>query len=363
MIDPFKIASAIRYVDDKKLKEISIDHASSELTLSWISSTGLRISEYLTPELYHRLDKICSKFNLITDNVDAYVVSDPNINAWCYRTGEKSCLIVFNSEIINLLSFEEIEFIIGHELGHFLLDHHFILGDEDKKTEEDYFIQRAQEISSDRIGLWACEDIDIAMRCIIKLTSGLKGNFLRFDTSAFLDQAGSRKITYKHMHNSTHPSFIIRAEALLRFSLSKDFLSLSGKSGGSSLHSIDRLIQRDLKRYIRQDFQARHTDVEDQLKTWSLIYFCVKDGDLTKDEQNIIEKIIGSEKKSKLLKLIKNKTRSEVINLAKDRLIESVRVFKESSPLFSGFKLRSILKSLEEESGFKKLSEEVMREL
>ena len=140
MLNPFTLADSIRYSDDKKLKDVTIDHISSQLTLSWISTSGLKVSEHLTPELFSRLKKVCNKFNLPVNNVEAYVVSDPNINAWCYRTGKNSCLVVFNSEIINLLTFDEIEFIIGHELGHYLLDHHFILGDDNKKTKEDYFI-------------------------------------------------------------------------------------------------------------------------------------------------------------------------------------------------------------------------------
>ena len=363
MLNPFTLADSIRYSDDKKLKDVSIDRTSSQLTLSWISTSGLRVSEHLTPELYARLEKVCDKFNLPVNNVEAYVVSDPNINAWCYRTGENSCLVVFNSEIINLLTFDEIEFIIGHELGHYLLDHHFILGDDNKKTKEDYFIQRAQEISSDRIGLWACEDLEIAMRCIIKLTSGLKSEFLRFDVNAFLSQTKSRKVNYKHMEHSTHPSFILRAEALIRFSTTKEFLSLHKKSGGSSLSTVDKLIKKDLKKYVSQDFDVRHNDVEEQLKLWSLIYFCVKDGDLTKDEQNIISRIFGVDKKTKLLRLIKNKSRAQVISTAKDKLEEAIRIFKETNPLSSWFKLRGVLRELEEESGFKGFYDNIMEDL
>jgi len=135
------------------------------------------------------------------------------------------------------------------------------------------------------------------------------------------------------MEHSTHPSFILRAEALIRFSTTKEFLLLHKKSGGSSLSTVDKLIKKDLKKYVSQDFDVRHNDVEDQLKMWSLIYFCVKDGDLTKDEQNIISRIFGVDKKAKLLKLIKNKSRAQVISTAKDKLEEAVRIFKETNKI------------------------------
>ena len=57
MLNPFTLADSIRYSDDKKLKDVTIDHTSSQLTLSWISTSGLKVSEHLTPELYGRLEK------------------------------------------------------------------------------------------------------------------------------------------------------------------------------------------------------------------------------------------------------------------------------------------------------------------
>jgi len=359
MINPFSIANSLRYIDDIKLKDAEFDSASSHLTISWIANSGLKISEQLTPKLYLRLEKVCKKFNLPTSKVEAYVVSDPNINAWCYRMGEDSCLVVFNSEIINLLTFDEIEFIIGHELGHFLLDHHFSIGKDENKTSEDFMLHRAQEISADRIGLWACGDLAIAMQTVIKMISGLNSSFLRFDVSAFLNQVKDRKMTYKHLERSTHPSFVLRAEALMRFSTSKLFLELHNKSGGSSLEGIDKLIKKDLKKYISNHERVNNTDVEEQFQFWSVVYFCVKDGDLTTDEQRVITNLFGRKKKTKLIKLIKNRNRKEVILIVRNKLISSAEAFRQFSPFSSWFKITGILNKLEQESGFNDLSESV----
>ena len=359
MINPFSTANSLRYSEDVKLKDVEFDNASSNLTLSWVATSGLKVSEDITPELYFRLKKVCKKFNLPIGKVEAYVVSDPNINAWCYRTGKNSCLIVFHSEIINLLTFDEIEFIIGHELGHFLLDHHFSIGRDEDKTNEDFMLQRAQEISADRIGLWACEDLDIAMQTVIKMISGLNSSFLRFDVNAFLSQVKDRKITHKHLEKSTHPSFVLRAEALMRFSASKNFLELHNKSGGSSLEGVDRLIKKDLQKYVSGYGRIRNTDVKDQFMLWSIIYHCIKDGDLTKDEQKIIVDLFGRDKKSKLIKMIKNKSRKEVVSIGRQKLREAARIFREANPISSWFKIRSILSELENKTGFDGFSDSV----
>lgn len=359
-ITPFSIANSIRYIDDINAEDVQIDNTNSILTRSWIANSGLKVSESLTPDLYKRIENVCKKFNLDVKKVEAYVVSDPNINAWCYRTGKNSCLVVFHSEIINLLDFDEIEFIIGHELGHFLLDHHFnIEPDEKNRSGKEFALQRAQEISADRIGLWACGDLDIAMQAIIKMISGLNDSFLRFDIGAFLNQIKNEKMTYTHLSKSTHPSFVLRAKALLRFSMSKPFLKLQNKRGGSDLDKIDKLIQKDLKKYISQEVESGDREAEIQFRFWSVVYHCVKDGDLSTKEQRIIVNMFGRTKKRKLINLIKNRTRKEVITVAKNKLIQSVELFRQFSPFSSFFRITSILNEVERETGLDSLSQSV----
>ena len=361
MTDTFSAAKSIRYIDDVGGPTDAQIDTTAILLKSSIASNGLKISRNLTPDLYICLRNVCKKFGLNINNVAAYVVSDPNVNAWCYRTGKNSCLIVLNSEIVNLLDFDEIEFIIGHEIGHFLLDHHLYImeADEENRSSKEFALQRAQEISADRIGLWACGDLSIAMETIIKMISGLNDSFLRFDINAFLSQIKSEKITYIHLSKTTHPSLFIRARALLRFSISKPFLKLQNKRGGSDLDKIDKLIQRDLKKYISEEIELDDREVEEQFQFWSVVYFCVKDGDLTTDEQRVITNLFGRSKKTKLINLIKNRNRKEVILIARNKLIDSAEAFRQFSPFSSWFKITGILNKLEQESGFNDLSESI----
>ena len=61
--------------------------------------------------------------------------------------------------------------------------------------------------------------------------------------------------------------------------------------------------------------------------------------------------------------MIKNKSRAQVISTAKDKLEEAIRIFKETNPLSSWFKLRGVLRELEEESGFKGFYDNIMEDL
>ena len=142
------------------------------------------------------------------------------------------------------MSLEEIQFVIGHEIGHFLFGHQLQLDENSNKS--DFAQSRAQEISSDRSGLIACQNIDMAVKAMIRIQSGLSDKFLSFDTAAFLDQLDKEKDILRYLSDNSHPTFRIRAKALLRFSISNPYLEITEGGKGIEISKIDRLINRDL---------------------------------------------------------------------------------------------------------------------
>lgn len=249
--NPFKIASFVRYSEDRfdKFTEIDVGHFKS--AESYYANTALRISPEITPDIYNHLKVVCSRLKLPTSKVKAFVLSSPSINAKCHHFQKKGCIIVLNSELINISTAGEIQFIIAHEIGHFLMNHNYF-DDDPEVTEEESIASRAGEISSDRIGLIGCNDIDVAIKAMIRTQSGLNDKFLRFDTSAFLSQMKTERGYREHLHQSTHPSATIRAKALLRFSLSKPFQKLTKNEGGTKLSIVDKHVKKDLDTYFKQ---------------------------------------------------------------------------------------------------------------
>ena len=59
----------------------------------------------------------------------------------------------------------------------------------------------------------------MAVKAMIRIQSGLDDRFLTFDSSAFLTQLDKEKNILRHISDSSHPTFRIRAKALLRFQL------------------------------------------------------------------------------------------------------------------------------------------------
>lgn len=248
--DPFDIAKFVRYSDDK-FEDFSKNNINELIHFeSFYSHVGLRISSEITPSLSKNLDIVCERLKVPINKVKAFVLSRPDINAHCRHFEKKGCIIGLNSELINLMSDGEIQFIIGHEIGHFLMNHNYF-DDDPKITEEESIASRAGEISSDRIGLLACKDADLAIKAMIRLQSGLSDSLLRFDTGAFLSETDSEKMIRSQLENSTHPSARIRANALLRFSLSQPYqLLVHNEKNGTPLKLIDSHVKKELDTYF-----------------------------------------------------------------------------------------------------------------
>ena len=226
-MDAFELASSIRYLDDLKLKTFKRNPKTLQNHEAELALNSLKISKKITPDIFNSLEETCSSLNIPLKKVSVYVTSSSEVQAECIAISKDNCLITMTSEIINLLSFEEIKFVIGHELGHFLLNHS-IEESQQQNSQEGWIKKRAEEISVDRVGLCACRDINTATRAIIKILSGLDEKYIRFDVKAFLSQLDEDLVKNKETEQfSTHPSLILRAKALMRFSLSDPYLQLT----------------------------------------------------------------------------------------------------------------------------------------
>ena len=156
--DPFAIAKFVRYFDDK-FEDFSTNGTDRFIQHESFYTHGcLRISDEITPTLSNNLNIVCKRLKVPINMVKAFVLSRPDINAHCIHYEKKGCIIALHSELINYMSDGEIQFIMGHEIGHFLMNHNYFDNDP-KITEEESMASRAGEISSDRIGLLACNQV------------------------------------------------------------------------------------------------------------------------------------------------------------------------------------------------------------
>lgn len=168
-----------------------------------------------------------------------YVSASPWLNA--VTIGMDRPTIVLNSALVDLLDEEELRFVIGHELGHALSGHAVYqtmlqrlillsgifaaipLGGLGYRAIIAALMEwsRKAELSADRAGLLAAQDVGVATRVFMKLASG--GHLEDLDQTAFLaqgqeyDEGGDIRdslIKLMLLEGLSHPYDVIRATEL-----------------------------------------------------------------------------------------------------------------------------------------------------
>src|SRR5690606_30615159 len=84
---------------------------------------GLEITEKSTKGIGETISSVLSTLKIPKENVKSFVYASPEIQAECFSAGQDECVLRFSSALINLLTLDELKFVIGHELGHFLFRH------------------------------------------------------------------------------------------------------------------------------------------------------------------------------------------------------------------------------------------------
>jgi Zn-dependent protease with chaperone function len=166
---------------------------------------------------------------------ECYVRSDPTPNAMAI--GSDNPFIVINTGMLDLLDDEELRYVVGHEVGHILSGHavyrtmmqilislgarlawlplgNIAIGAIVIGLKEWF---RKAELSADRAGLLAGQDVDAVKRALMKLAGGTRLH--EMSTEAFLaqareyDAAGDVRdglLKFLNLLPQTHPYAVIR---------------------------------------------------------------------------------------------------------------------------------------------------------
>lgn len=136
---------------------------------------AVRIHKSQFPEIYEIFERYFQKLDI--KNAALYISQDPYLNA--YTIGLNRCTVVLTSALVEQLTREELNFVIGHELGHFKAGHTVIstltnpLGVGNIIVNFVFaFWSRKAEYSADRCGLILTKDIDSAISSFLKLSVG-----------------------------------------------------------------------------------------------------------------------------------------------------------------------------------------------
>jgi Zn-dependent protease with chaperone function len=195
---------------------------------------SVRVSERQFPHI-HELVRDGSYILDLPDVPECYVIQTPVVNAMAL--GRDKPFIVITTGMVNLYDPEELRWVVGHELGHILSGHAVY------RTMLMFLIQlaariawmpigylglrgiiwgleewfRKSELSCDRAGLLAGQDVDAGRRALMKLAGGAQLSELNPD--AFREQAHEYDavpdmrdsiLKLLQLQGNTHPFSVVR---------------------------------------------------------------------------------------------------------------------------------------------------------
>lgn len=176
---------------------------------------------------------------------------------------ESPILLEIHGRLLPLLDEGALLGLFGHELGHYLAHGrwgslgraHGIKGAvghpelDDDLQRDLLMLSMLAELTADRVGLLACQDLQAMLRLEMITLTGLSGEVLTWDTEAYLAQ--SRELMESVLdagdtiYGSTHPEHSLRAYALWLFSETRAYRELTGRGPATrDLDEVDALIWR-----------------------------------------------------------------------------------------------------------------------
>ena len=218
-------------------------------------ATSVRLSRSMAPEVHEMADACIEKLEMEIPH-ELYVYSSPQFNAACFKPEDGKLFVMFSSSLLEKFDGGELKFVIGHEFGHHVYNHHdipigyLLRGGKrpDPRLALDLFAwSRNAEISADRAGAFCAGDLDAVARGLFKLASGLGDRVIRFDLDEFLKQVDEMQVedaepgqgAPKEDWFSTHPFSPLRVKALQLFQRSE---LMTG--GGDTIEQLDVGVQR-----------------------------------------------------------------------------------------------------------------------
>lgn len=322
----------VRYSEDTlKTKDAATHRDNSEID-SYSSLNSILVSPLVTPIISASINKVVDRLHIPRDSVKTYVYASPDIQAECYASNDHDCIIRLSSGLIDILEDEEIEFVVGHEIGHFLYNHSLAFSSTGKDSLELSIQKRAQEISADRIGLLASKSLDVSIKALMKTMSGLSTKYLKFDIGAFLSQLSNAESFKSQLDvNSSHPSMIVRCRALLWFSMSDTFKKGSQDYQVNEVARLNKKIRSDIDKFVDVKSREKIETLKKDLALWMSALSIVQNGSFSKDEQQQFSQMFDNDTLEKLKRFLAGLSASSAsetviknVEKAKDELCSAI---------------------------------------
>ena len=212
---------------------------------------SLKVEKELLSDFYDLCHEVKDKLGY-TAKVDFYITGDSSVNAFSVASEDENepNIVNINSGLFDLMTRDELKFVIGHELGHLINKDtqltrliHFVFPPETAAPVTlQYKIrlhEQLAELVADRYGYIATEDLGVWVTPVHKKAAGHGLAHRKVSTAALIPDNKRRSPDFpnaKRMSRASHPVNPIRVQALNLFATVKSQAEL--KKGMEELISI-----------------------------------------------------------------------------------------------------------------------------
>jgi len=216
-------------------------------------SNSVRVGPKQLPDIYEMLQEAKEILGLSSLSVDIFVRQNPAPNAYTMAMQGQKPFIVLHSSLISLLSKEELQAVIAHELGHLKCEHGVWItlsniitvfasqlpGNLGRTLGETFSAStlrwlRAAELSCDRAALLVAQDPRVVVSVIMKLSGGGAGFGQDLNPEDYARQArdfeqeSERSWMFRRMREAmtsqlSHPLPVERVRELDKYAKSSDY--------------------------------------------------------------------------------------------------------------------------------------------
>ncbi len=196
-------------------------------------STSVRLTSTMAAPL-HKIAAECADKLGLTIPLELYVFPSPAYNAACFKPEEGRLFVMFASSLLEGFEADELKFVMGHELGHHLYNHHdlpigYVLRGKTPPSPKLALAltswSRFAEVSADRAGAYCTNDLETVAHSLFKLASGLSGQLVKFSLAEFMQQVDEMQMENSEPGQGaptedwflTHPFSPLRVKALKLF--------------------------------------------------------------------------------------------------------------------------------------------------
>ncbi|MCA1992095.1 MAG: M48 family metallopeptidase [Coleofasciculus sp. S288] len=215
-------------------------------------AASVLVGENQLPHLHKLLLEACEVLDL--EPPQLYVQQHPVPNAYTFAMRGKQPFIVLHTSLIDLLTPEEIQAVIAHELGHLKCEHGVYLtpmnililaagllptwGTLIAQSLQAQLLEwiRCAEFSCDRAALLATQNPRVVMSVLMKLAGGSPTLAPKLNLDAFIAQARAyddisstelgEMLKQAQTAQLTHPVPVLRAREIDRWASSQNYQSL-----------------------------------------------------------------------------------------------------------------------------------------